>query len=74
VPVGQTKSLPCTKFMTTIVGSDFILAAELRAVLGLPRSCSSRDEHSHCGTDLLTTMSIWSAFPGRQSLELGKTG
>ena len=32
VSVGQTKSLPCRKFMTTIVGSEFILAAELRAV------------------------------------------
>jgi hypothetical protein len=60
--------------MTTIVGSEFILAAELRAVLALLGSYSSTDEHSCCGTDLLITMSIWSAFPGHRPLELRKTG
>jgi hypothetical protein len=32
-------------------------------------------KHRSCGTDLLTTMSIWSGFPSRQPLELlRKTG
>ena len=33
-----------------------------------------RTKTSLCGTDLFTTMSIWSGFPGRRPLELRKIG